>query len=179
MLRLFVGLELPEPVRHWLTSLQTGYSGARWHATEHMHITLNFIGAFDCSRLAELTAALSAVSAPPLTIKPRGVGYFGRVERPLVIWAGVAPTVPLMALQGALQRRLATIEIAPEERGYVPHITLARVKDSDCLSHFLSRHADAQHSSFVANYICLYLSRRGEHGVEYQVIKRFPLVDRA
>lgn len=175
MLRLFVGLELPGSVRQWLTSLQTDYPCARWHSAENLHITLNFIGAFDCCRLAELTAVLSAVSIPSLTIKPKGVGYFGSFERPLVIWAGVEPTAQLMALQEELQKRLAAIGIAPEERGYVPHITLARVKHGDYLQRFLTRHAGTQYPPFAADCICLYLSRRGEHGVEYQVLKRFPL----
>lgn len=176
MLRLFVGIELPVSVRQRLTDLQCDYAGARWHAAEQLHLTLNFIGSFDGERLPELATAVAGVAAAPLTIQPRGVGYFGAPERPLVVWAGVAPSPQLQQLYAELENRLVPLGVEPEDRHYTPHITLARVRQSEPLADFLRLHAGFSVPPFTVEQICLFLSSRGEHGAEYRVIQRFPLM---
>lgn len=179
MLRLFVGIELPVPVRQRLAALQGGYEGARWHGAEQLHLTLNFIGGFAQSRLPELTTVLQQVSAAPFSIGLAGVGYFGTPERPLLIWAGVTLSAALQQLQRQLALQLSMLGIAADERGYTPHITLARVRNGRSLAGFLERYADFECPAFAVGHICLFLSARGKLGAEYQVIRRFPLTERA
>jgi 2'-5' RNA ligase len=44
MMRLFVGIGVPEGLAIRLGILQTGQPGARWVAPESLHLTLRFIG---------------------------------------------------------------------------------------------------------------------------------------
>ena len=44
MIRLFVGIELPEDLRRRMALIQTGVERAKWVAEENIHLTLRFIG---------------------------------------------------------------------------------------------------------------------------------------
>ena len=44
MIRLFVGLGLPEKVKAELSEIQHGMPSALWRPREKMHLTLRFIG---------------------------------------------------------------------------------------------------------------------------------------
>ena len=61
MIRLFVALELPEPVRNRLAGLCNGIPDVRWVDPHNMHLTLRFIGEAEEPLLPEIDAVLSAV----------------------------------------------------------------------------------------------------------------------
>lgn len=175
MLRLFVGIELPESVRAALAAVREDYPASHWHEPEHLHLTLNFIGSVDEECARSMTMALGDVPGAPFSLTVQGVGYFGTPERPSVLWAGVAPNQQLHELQQRLEARLLPLGLVVEDRPYAPHITLARVKPDVPLQTFLQRHARLSIPAFLVEHISLFLSSRGEHGVRYQVIERFRL----
>ncbi|WP_193075723.1 RNA 2',3'-cyclic phosphodiesterase [Pseudomonas sp. FME51] len=175
MLRLFVGIELPESVRGGLAAVREDYPSAHWHEPEHLHLTLNFIGSVDEECAGRMATALVDVPGPAFSLTVQGVGYFGTPERPSVLWAGLAPSLQLHQLQQALEARLLPLGLMVEDRPYAPHITLARVKPGVPLQAFLQRHAQLSMPAFPVEHISLFLSSRGEHGVRYRVIERFRL----
>lgn len=176
MLRLFVGIELPESVRQMLASVREDYPVARWHEPQQLHLTLNFIGGVDEACARRMATALVDVPSRPFELKVQGVGYFGTLQRPSVLWAGLAPSVQLHQLQKTLEQRLLPLGLMAEDRPYRPHITLARVKQGVPLQAFLQRHAQLSIPAFHVENICLFLSSRGEEGsVCYRVMERFRL----
>lgn len=175
MLRLFVGIELPESVRQLLAGVPDDYPMAHWHAPEHLHLTLNFIGSVDEECARRMAAALMDVPCWPFELTVQGVGYFGTLQRPFVLWAGVAASAQLQQLQRMLEQRLLPLGLVSETRPYTPHITLARVKQGVPLQAFLQRHAQLRLPAFRVDHICLFLSSGGEQRVRYQVIERFKL----
>ena len=52
--RLFVGLELPDEIRHALARLDHGVDEVRWVREELLHVTLAFLGDVDAGREARL-----------------------------------------------------------------------------------------------------------------------------
>ena len=44
MLRLFVGIDLPEEIKEELYSLRGGLYGAQWHTKERLNLNLRFVG---------------------------------------------------------------------------------------------------------------------------------------
>lgn len=176
MLRLFVGIELPEPVRQALADVREDSFATRWHEPEQLHLTLNFIGSVDEQCARRMARALVDVPCPSFDLAVQGVGYFGTLQRPSVLWAGLAPSVPLDHLQRMLEQRLLPLGLLVEDRPYTPHITLARVKQGAPLQVFLQRHAQLAIPAFHVEHICLFLSSRGEEGgVCYRVVERFKL----
>lgn len=77
MIRLFVGLALPDAVRDRLATLQNGVPGARWVPPETFHVTLRFVGEIDEDVAADLDAELATLSAPAVPVRLRGLSRFG------------------------------------------------------------------------------------------------------
>ena len=177
--RLFVGIELPVSVQQVLEAVRTDYPSARWHPARAMHVTLSFIGIVDQATGARMAAALADLSAAELELAIRGVGYFGSEARPTVLWAGVEARRSLLELQQLVEQRLVAAGLVADERPYRPHVTLARGKSgADALQGFLAQYADLVLPTFPVSEVCLYVSRGGSAGVEYEVIERFSLLKR-
>ena len=104
MLRLFVALDLPEPVRARLAMLQGGIPGARWIKPENFHVTLRFVGEVDDPVASDLDAALGRIAAPPFRLALQGVGHFGTERRPEALWAGVERVEALQFLRDKVDR---------------------------------------------------------------------------
>ena len=176
MLRLFVGIELPESVRQALSLVREEHPAARWHGPEQLHLTLNFIGSVAPQVAEQMARALEAAPGPAFALQVEGVGYFGSPEQPRLFWAGVAESSPLRVLQRHLETRLLPLGLMPDERPYAPHITLARVRQGIPLQAWLQRYAQLSLPAFPVEHICLYVSRGGAQGVHYEVLQRFALV---
>lgn len=129
MMRLFVGLALPLHLKVRLAPLMTGLPGARWVPPENLHLTLRFIGEVDEREAALLEEALSTIERPPFDLQVAGCGIFAHRRGPEAVWIGVASTPPLVDLQAAIERAAVRSGLAPEEKRFRPHITLAHLKD--------------------------------------------------
>lgn len=130
MIRLFVGLELPEPMRQRLTFLSGGMPGARWISPENFHLTVRFIGEVDEGRFEDIEAALARVKLPAFDLTLEGVSTFDKASLPHTLWVGVQRNETLMALHAKVDRALIAVGLEPEGRKYSPHVTLARLKEA-------------------------------------------------
>ena len=131
MIRLFVAIPIPEDIRLWLHNLRGGVPGARWVAPENYHLSLRFIGELDHGLAADIDVALSQVRAPAFSVELSGVGYFGKGAKARTLWAGVAPCDALGHLQTKIEAALTQTGLPEERRKYSPHVTVARLKQSD------------------------------------------------
>jgi 2'-5' RNA ligase len=138
-LRLFVALELPDPILAALDDVQRTLQGkmptrtVRWVRGEGIHLTLKFLGETPAVQREAITAALAAACAgyPPLTLRAAGLGCFPTSQRPRVIWVGLEGDLErLAALQRAVESALEPLGFRPEGRAFNPHLTLGRLKDA-------------------------------------------------
>jgi len=129
MMRLFVGLALPQSLKDRLAPLMAGLPGARWVPPENLHLTLRFIGEVDEREAALLDEALVTIERSPFELQVSGCGIFAQRRGPEAVWIGVASTPPLVDLQAAVERAAVRAGLAPEEKRFRPHITLAHLKD--------------------------------------------------
>ena len=141
-MRLFVGLELDEPVRvaaaaaaARLESRIAGLAGdftARWIPGSNLHITIWFFGEVSDEAAAILVEQLRApLRVPAFELRrPRLRRLSAIAVPPRVLWIGTAEGTPSMvAAHAALIDRLAPLDYMPEARAYSPHVTMARVKE--------------------------------------------------
>lgn len=142
MIRLFVAIGLDSVTRTRL-ALLGGVPGARWSESSDLHLTLRFIGQVPENMLHDIDAALATVIAEPFDLEIAGVGQFSHGSRPHTLWAGIAPNPTLEALHDRVERALTRAGLAPEERRYTPHITLARLSGAPParVARFLTDHA--------------------------------------
>jgi RNA 2',3'-cyclic 3'-phosphodiesterase len=129
--RVFVALDVPEPVRASLAEFSARLAkvcpSARWVRLEGVHITLKFIGEVPPEKLEQIRHALGELpSFGPITVRFAGLGFFPGARRPRVFWSGVEADPKLAELSAAIEMKLAPLGIAPEKRAFHPHITLAR-----------------------------------------------------
>lgn len=160
MPRLFVAVDLPDPVKREVAVLCRGLPGVRWLSPDHMHLTLRFIGEVDPERMATIRQGLTGQAALPFTCRIQGVGRFPARGKARVIWAGVQAEAGLSQLAEMVEHRLREIGISPEERPFFPHITLARVKDisQSLVSRYMAAHEQFQSASFTVRGYHLYSS---------------------
>lgn len=129
MMRLFVGLALPQSLKDRLAPLMIGLPGATWVPQENIHLTLRFVGEVDEREAALLDEALSTIERAPFELQIQGCGIFAQRRGPEAVWIGVNSTPGLVDLQSAIERASVRAGLAPEEKRFRPHITLARLKD--------------------------------------------------
>jgi 2'-5' RNA ligase len=135
-MRLFVALDLPETAKAELARFldrcrrTAPERGLRWVRAENAHLTLRFLGETDPEAAPGLVEGLAAVATRHAAIDA-GIGAVPGAFPPRgparVVWLDVAPHEPIVALArdvaAACEARLG---LAPEDRRFTPHLTLAR-----------------------------------------------------
>ena len=177
MIRLFVGLGLPETLRDRLAGLRGQIPGARWVPPDNHHITLRFIGEVDTDTAADLDVALSYVEAPSFALSLRGVGHFESRGLVRALWAGVERCDELDHLQARVETVCQRAGLAPEGRKFHPHVTLARCRDTRTarIAGFLGDHAGFYAPAFPVGSFALYSSTLGRAGAVYTREVDYPL----
>ena len=148
-MRLFVGIApdgaaraqwsaLIDRLRQALGSAERAF---RWTPVENVHITLNFIGSVAEPADDELRRAFRPpLGMAPFEVTSGSLGAFPNVRAPRVIWCGIdVGAASVVRIHDEVRRRLGAVEAArPRDvrrndanRPFVPHVTLARVRDRD------------------------------------------------
>jgi 2'-5' RNA ligase len=176
-MRLFVALEIPEAQIHGLESMTGGIPGAHWIEPDAYHLTLRFIGEVDRGEAQEIDAMLAELAAPAFPVELAGVGQFDTGGRPRLLWAGVAARPGLRHLARKIDRAMVAAGLAPEERGFFPHVTLARLRDAPIprVMRFLADHALFRAPPFIADRFVLFESRQGNGRAIYVPLADYPL----
>jgi 2'-5' RNA ligase len=153
-----------------------GVPGARWQVDEQLHLTLRFIGEVDRPQAEDIAAALGAISHPRPTIALKGTGAFDRKGKVHTLWAGIARDDGLNILHDRVNRALARVAVAPDERAFTPHVTLARLNSAaGPIEPFLARTADLSSPPATLDAFLLYESTLGREGPAYEAVARYPL----
>ncbi len=133
--RMFVAIELPEPIRVRLVDVQRRFAKVdrlRLTRPDQLHITLRFMGNLNPAQQAALVGAVNSVAATSaaLDVVIRGIGAFPNTRRPQVIWAGVTPASgqAVTAVHRALDEELVARGFEPSGGVHRPHLTLARTR---------------------------------------------------
>jgi 2'-5' RNA ligase len=160
-IRTFVAVELPEDVKHALTSAQEelrAYLGKaanaiRWVRPEGIHLTLQFLGDVAEASIPDIVKALHAASigSGHVSLELGGLGVFPNLRRPRVLWAGLDGTPKAMRdlqmLHRAVSEGLTPLGFK-SDKSFDPHLTLGRVRDTvrpnelAAISEVISSHAD-------------------------------------
>ena len=177
MIRLFVGLALPEAVTRRLALLGGGIPGARWMDKEQLHLTLRFIGEVDGARFDDIRLALSAVQSPAFPLTLAGMGHFGDGRKLRALWADVAPAPDLIGLQERAESVLVRAGVPAETRKFKPHVTLARLRDAPVarVADFLAAHALFSAGPFPVGEFHLFSSHPSSAGSVYDVEESYAL----
>lgn len=175
--RLFAAIRPPASVIDALLDLEEPIAGARWQEAEQLHLTLRFFGEIEAHAAEDLAAALEGVRAAPFALALSGVGHFESRGRAHTLWAGLAPSEPLAALQRQVEQAARRAGLPPEARRFAPHITLARLPRAGGgpVLPFLQRHAELASAPWRVEAFDLMESRLTPEGAEYETVRRYRL----
>jgi 2'-5' RNA ligase len=190
MIRAFVAVELDTPLLTALRQLQARFRRdplsqiGRWVAPEGIHLTLKFLGDVRADRVQEITGAVETgcQGFGPFNIGLSDPGFFPNARGLRVVWVGVGGDVQtLLRLQSAVESELNRIGFPPERRGFLPHLTLARIRDQatsyereQMAKLVAATRADAS-ATMLVNQVCLIRSELRPSGAVYTRLGAAPL----
>jgi len=136
-IRSFVAVELPDEARAGLASLRRELERdeqrfVKWVDPGGIHLTLKFLGNIPSRRVTEITEAMKKAvqGLAPFHLEISALGAFPGLKQPRVVWVGVGGELDkLSTLRQNIDSALAALGFAREERPFVPHLTVARVRE--------------------------------------------------
>jgi 2'-5' RNA ligase len=178
MLRLFIGLSVPNDVALPLAGLANAMPGARWVEPENMHVTLRFIGEVSEADAEEIHVELLRLVAKPFSFHITGMETFGQGRKAHALFASVPLTPQLEVLQTRVEAAVARAGQPRETRKFKPHVTIARLKNvpETQLLGFIQAHNLFRAGPIAADHFILYESRMGNGGSAYFPLAEYPLV---
>jgi 2'-5' RNA ligase len=176
MPRLFTGVEIPPDIGQSLAMLRGGLPGARWITPDNYHLTLRFIGDVDDMVAQEVALMLGRVKRDPFDLYIERLSSFGG-RKPRGLVAAVSPVQPLLDVQAEQERMMQRIGLEPEGRKYIPHVTLARLRDASsfAVADYLSARGYFRTAPFRVSRFVLFSSRDSVGGGPYVVEAGYPL----
>lgn len=179
LIRSFLGLPLPGFVRDALAVQQQLLPLPSRVDPETLHLTLAFLGAQSATVLEDVDAALGAIRVAPFALSLRGFGLFGG-DRPRALWAGLAPSPALTALQEKVEHAVRRAGVALPARRFVPHVTLGRFAPPAPEQAMRIERAVAEGAGFRAGpwevrEMVLWESRLSPKGAHYIELARYSL----
>jgi 2'-5' RNA ligase len=177
MPRLFIAIELPEPLKDRLAGMKGALPAAAWVKRDGFHLTLRFLGDVESARIPALVSALHAVTAAPFPVTLSGVGRFPPQGSPRVVWVGVEAPPALMEVQQQVERALTPLGFPPEDRPFSAHITLARLKSEARreVEAYLEQHRAFRADPFTVSAFYLIESTLTPAGAKYRHEAAFAL----
>ena len=122
------------------------------------------------------TSSIGAIHHAPFEIALAGIGAFERRGQAETIWAGITPQEPLKSLHKKVDAALARVGVPPDERAYLPHITLARLKrGSGHVGNLLEQSGGLASPPFEVTGFALFESTLTPEGAVYSIVERYPL----
>jgi len=129
MRRLFIALDFPDTIVEQVANLCHGVRGARWTPSHQLHLTLRFIGEVDDGTFEDVKECLEMVNFSAFSIRLAGTGFFPPRKQPRVLWVGVEKSTELNDLFSLIENSLESAGLAPDERTFHPHVTVARLRE--------------------------------------------------
>lgn len=124
----FIGIKVSlQTAQHLVEQRDSwGLSGhRRYPFAEDLHITLLFIGGDPHGEIERVAEALKGIAHPPFELKITGTAHFGKSDRPRVVYAALEENELLNGLQRKVKDALSGFRLSPDNKPFVPHITLA------------------------------------------------------
>ena len=156
--------------------LRGGLAGARWIDAENYHVTLRFIGDVDHSVADDVHDALTMVRRPAFAVMLNALDAFGGAK-PRALVATARAALPLVELHADHERLMRRIGLPPETRKFVPHVTLARLRNtpSRAVADFLALQGWVASREFRCDHFTLFSSRDSTGGGPYVTEAIYPL----
>lgn len=183
-MRLFAAIEISSEVKKVIASIQQRLKSLdtriRFIKPENTHLTLKFLGDVHEKKVSDLNAALSKAvkHIDSFTINTTEIGVFPNLDFPRIVWLGIYDVSgTLNRLWNNLEKEVSEIGFERDEKGFVPHITIGRIKSlrgkSKLKDMVISFNKDIESYKNYIRGMNLMKSRLYQTGAVYTVLKQF------
>ena len=177
--RAFFGLPVPEAQRAALATYLAECAAVapefRWTPASKLHLTLRFIGSVELS-VAEGIADRFSIRPPAgFEVALGDVGTFKRGRLVRVVWLQVRSGADdARELAAQLEEECVRAKLAPENRPFQPHLTLARARPREGAA-LPPLPAEPDLPPWRAEELVLYRSHLGRAGSVYETLRTIRL----
>jgi 2'-5' RNA ligase len=152
----------------------------KWVAPENTHLTLKFFGPIDDKRIENIKKALKSTleNSSKLKISFNKLRLFGSRYQPRVLWLGMENSESIVNLESQIRNALVEIAIPYDRQNFVPHLTIARIKQLKSKKYFQSvidKYSEFDSGIIEVDRIFLYQSILRPEGPIYKVLAEFKL----
>ncbi len=184
MKRVFLAIRIPvnPELESYLKSVQNALhkDKIKWVEPQNLHLTLQFFGPIPGQVIQRYTEACKNIlrHQQAFDLHLNELGVFGSRYAPRVLWLGLEPENHLKELKQELLEDFIAKGYRPNRQNFVPHLTLARIKEVQSKTYFqkvVNQYRKAPELSFPIQEILLYESILHKEGPEYRVIEKFVL----
>jgi len=173
--RIFIAINLPDSIKDKLLEYKSDLP-AKWTKKNNLHITLNFLGNVSDQELAEICESVKKIASQldPFDVKLINISYGPNKNSPKMVWAIGEKTKDFISLKKSLDDVLGS----SENRGFNPHITLARIRKWDWQRIEPEERPEVEQDidlSFSVNSIEIMESFLKRTGPEYTIIESYNL----
>ncbi len=133
--RVFIAINLPQDIKRELAKYEEKYPDvpAKWTSRDNLHITLVFLGEITDVEIADVCNIVRQFceSQKSFAISLKKISYGPENKLvPRYVWAVGEKSKELQELKNNLENALLEkVRFRPEERGFTPHITMARISE--------------------------------------------------
>ena len=184
MVRTFLAIDLPGTQRKILEEHQGRWKSTkadvRWIYPSNMHLTLKFLGEIQESSKESVIAVCKDVCClhRGLSLYLNGTGIFPNLRRPRILWIGIGGETDLLCkLQNSIETALEEKGFPREDRAFMSHLTVGRVRSPRRLSRLLEVFLKDEIviKPFTVKEVIAYKSRLTPRGPLYSPLARCPL----
>jgi 2'-5' RNA ligase len=148
----------------------------KWVEEESLHLTLFFLGETSVSIAKDISHKLVTVlqSVKPFDITLQGVGTFGKIDAPKVIWIGIAKSDELHQLKEIVSNAISSFGFQEQQGIFSPHFTLGRMKHllgTVDLSNFINLNKATEIQKSKVDKVIFYQSILTPKGPIYKPLK--------
>lgn len=183
-MRCFVSVDLPGDLEPAVEEVQRELrdTGADLNPVEpgKVHVTLKFLGEVEDERVEDVESAVRGAAEPmePFDARFEGVGVFPSRDYIRVIWIGADGGGGFVELAERIEDAAAELGFEREDREFVPHATVARMKSGrgkDRVLDVLDRYEGRVFGSCRVDRVRLKRSVLRPEGAKYSDIAVIPL----
>lgn len=159
-LRTFIAVDMPSEIKEKLYSAVKGLPSRaiRPVAIDNMHITLFFLGMVRNADIEKIRDLIDGLDHGPFRVSVSGIGAFS-AKHPRILFAGVSDgREELKIIYRSLSGGIRDLGIAIDDKEYLPHITVARIRKSGnngIINSFINENSGRDFGSFVCDSVKL------------------------
>lgn len=185
MIRAFIAVELPDPLRQAVATLQTTLramgADVTWVEPVNLHFTLKFLGNIEENRVEALQEPLveAARGHASFRLQVEGVGAFPGTRHPRVLWVGVTQgQEALAALAQTIESACRSLGFPTEARPFAAHLTIGRIRSPERLAPLVTQLPAVEFPGgppAPVDHLTLFQSLLSSRGPTYKPLATIPL----